>query len=263
MRAKKVIIKIFLSVIFALGFAVFLAPVFTNIINIGNAAGMTVCAALFGLTVFWSRFYALLQKSAACRRISAVILSVAAALLILAAVISVFMVTAANSPPSGGSTVIILGCKVRGETPSLMLYHRAMAAYKYLEANPDAVCIASGGQGADELISEAECIRRILTEKGIADERIILEDKSTSTDENIRFSAQKMEEYGISGSIAIVTSEYHQLRAKMIAGKYGLESYSISARTAVYLLPTYWLREWFGVCYQFVFGGTAANVQNT
>lgn len=254
MSVKKVIIRIFFAIIFVLGFMVFLAPVFTNIINIGNIAGMAVCAALFGLTVFWNRFYSLFQKSAACRGISAVILSVAAALLILAAVISVFMISAANSPPKGSSTVIILGCKVRGETPSLMLHYRVMAACNYLKENPDAICIASGGQGADELISEAECIKRILVQNGIAEERIILEDKSTSTDENIRFSAEKMKEQGISGSVTIVTSEYHQLRAKMIAEKYGLESYAISSNTALYLLPTYWLREWFGVCYQFFFG---------
>ncbi|MDE5859406.1 MAG: YdcF family protein, partial [Oscillospiraceae bacterium] len=197
---------------------------------------------------------ALLSESRALRVTAVVILSIGAVFAVLAAVISVFMVNAAHSYPSGSSTVIVLGCKVRGETPSLMLGQRINAAYRYLEANPDAVCIASGGQGADELISEAECIKRVLVEKGIAEERIILEDKSTSTDENIRFSAEKMNEYGISGSITIVTSEYHQLRAKMIADKYGLESYAISSNTAFYLLPTYWLREWFGVVYQFLFG---------
>lgn len=253
MRAK-VLIKIFLAAIFALGFIVFLAPAFTNIINIGSLAGMAVCAVLFCLTVFWSRFYVLFQKSAACRRISLVLLAIAAALAILAAVISVFMIKAANSAPNGSSTVIVLGCKVRGDVPSLMLGQRITAAYCYLEANPDAICIASGGQGADELISEAECIKRVLVERGIAEERIILEDKSTSTDENIRFSAGKMEEYGISGSVTIVTNEFHQLRASMIADKYGLDSGAVSVRTTTYLLPTYWLREWFGVVYQFLFG---------
>lgn len=254
MPVKKVIIRSFFAVIFVLGFLVFLAPVFTNIINIGNIAGMTVCAALLGLTVFWSKLFSLFQKSAACRRIFLAVIAAAAVLAILAAVISVFMVSAANSPPRGSSTVIILGCKVRGETPSLMLHYRVMAACEYLKENPDAICIASGGQGADELISEAECIKRILVQNGISEERIILEDKSTSTDENIRFSAEKMKEQGISGSVTIVTSEYHQLRAKMIADKYGLESYAVSSNTALYLLPTYWLREWFGVVYQFLFG---------
>ncbi|MGN0675457.1 MAG: YdcF family protein [Oscillospiraceae bacterium] len=179
---------------------------------------------------------------------------IAVLLIILAAVISVFMISSANSPPTGNTTVIILGCKVRGETPSLMLSKRISAAYDYLKENPETMCIVSGGQGSDEFISEAECMKRVLVEKGISPDRIIMEDCSTSTDENIRFSIAKMEEYGLTGGVTIVTSEYHQLRAKMIANDYGLESSSISAQTAWYLLPTYWLREWFGVTYKFLFG---------
>ena len=254
MTVKKVLLRIVFTAVFVVGFLIFLAPVFTNILNIGNAAGMFVCAAFAVVSAFWGKVSALLHESRALRVTAVVILSIGAVLAVLAAVISVFMVNAANSSPSGSSTVIVLGCKVKGEVPSLMLGQRITAAYRYLEANPDAVCIASGGQGADELISEAECIKRVLVEKGIPEERIILEDKSTSTDENIRFSIEKMTEYGISGSVTIVTNEFHQLRARMIADKYGLETYSVSARTARYLLPTYWLREWFGVVYQFLFG---------
>ncbi len=131
---------------------------------------------------------------------------------------------------------------------------RIMTAKRYLEKEPSAICVVSGGQGSDELISEAECMKRVLMENGISEDRIIMEERSTSTDENIRFSLEKLKERGISGPVTIVTNEFHQLRAQMIAESYGLESYSLSAPTAKYLLPTYWLREWFGVCYQFVFG---------
>lgn len=97
-------------------------------------------------------------------------------------------------------------------------------------------------------------MKRVLTEKGIAESRIIMEDKSESTEENIRFSLEKIKEYGLTENVTIVTSEFHQLRAKMIAEKYGLNVSSVSAPTAWYLIPTYWLREWFGVTYQFLFG---------
>lgn len=254
-KTVKKVLKILFALIFALGFLLFLAPVFTKIINIGNIAGMTVCAALSCISLLWDRLFVLFRENGVFRKISIAVMAIAAVLIILAAVISFFMVRAANSQPKGDCTVIVLGCKVRGETPSSMLYYRAMSAYRYLEANPSAVCIASGGQGADELISEAECVKRILLEKGIAEERIILEDKSTSTDENIRFSLQKMEEYSISGNVALATNEFHQLRAQMIAESYGVESFSLTSHTLDYLLPTYWLREWFGVTYQFLFGG--------
>ncbi len=244
---------IFFALLWAAGFAVFLAPVSAGIINIGNAAGMFVCAVLFFLSVFWNRFFRFMSGHKAVR-VAFIAIVMSALLLAVLAVISVFMTLAANRPPDGNTTVIVLGCKVRGEEPSLMLRQRIMTAYRYLDQNPSAMCIVSGGQGADELISEAESMKRVLVEQGISEDRIILEDRSTGTDENIRFSIEKMNEYGISGSVTIVTNEFHQLRAKLIADKYGLESYSVSARTSLWLLPTYWLREWFGVCYQIVFG---------
>lgn len=247
------IIRACLSLLFAAGFVVFLLPALDGIINIGNVTGMLICAALFFLSVFRERIFPLIKAHMPLRIISIAVLIITVLLMILAAIISVFMIRAANSPPKGNTTVIILGCKVRGETPSLMLMQRIMTAKRFLENNPDTMCIVSGGQGSDEFISEAECMKRVLSENGIPEERIIMEDRSTGTDENIRFSIEKMKEYGISGSVTIVTSEFHQLRAKMIAEDYGLESYSVSAHTAKYLLPTYWLREWFGVCYRFLF----------
>lgn len=253
MLTKGTLLRTCLAVLFAVGFIIFLLPVFTGIINIGNAAGMAICTMLFFITIFWNKLLVLLCENKALR-ITAVIISVLAVLVfIVATVISVFMLSAVNSPPPKNSTVIILGCKVKGERPSLMLNKRINAAYEYLSANPDAMCIVSGGQGSDELISEAECMKRVLVEKGIAKERIIMEDKSTSTDENLRFSLEIMQKNGLNGSVTIVTSEFHQLRAKMIASNYHLKSYAVSAPTAWYLLPTYWVREWFGVTYQFIF----------
>lgn len=254
MMSKGTLIRVCLAILFAVGFLTFLAPVFTGIVNIGNIVGMSVCTVLLIITAFWTKLFSLLCTHKALRIAAIAVVIIGILLVILAAVISAFMISAANSAPPSNTTVIILGCKVRGEAPSLMLNKRIMAAYGYLSENPEAMCIVSGGQGSDEFISEAECMKRVLVENGISEDRIIMEDLSTSTDENIQFSLKKMEEYGLKGSTAIVTSEFHQLRAKMIAEKYGLETYSISAQTAWYLLPTYWLREWFGVTYQFIFG---------
>lgn len=243
-----------LELFFIAGFLIFLVPVFSGILNIGNISGMAACVVLFLLTLFRNRFFELFRSNGIVRGISVTIAVLAAAFVILAVIVSVKMISAMNSMPEGNSTLIVLGCKVRGEAPSLMLRKRIMAAHGYLSENPDALCIASGGQGSDELISEAECIKRVLVENGISPDRIILEDRSTSTDENIRFSLEKMRENGLSGSITIVSSEYHQLRASMIGKKYGAEVSAIPSETAWWLLPTYWLREIFGVVYQFVFG---------
>ena len=254
MVTKGTLLRTCLAVLFAVGFAIFLfPPVFSGVFfNIGNTAGMLACAALFFTTIYWSKLIVLLSENKVFRITAIIITAIAVVLVILAIVISVFMLSAVNLPPPENTTVIILGCKVKGDRPSLMLSKRINAAYEYLSENPSAMCIVSGGQGSDEIMSEAECMKRELVKKGIVEERIIMENKSTSTDENLRFSLEKMQENGLSESVTIVTSEFHQLRAKMIASEYFPESYAVSAPTAWYLLPTYWVREWFGVTYQFV-----------
>ena len=133
-----------------------------------------------------------------------------------------------------------------------MLDKRIEAAYEYLSENPDVICIASGGKGDDEPMSEAECIRQGLIRRGIAPDRIILEDKSVNTYENIRNSLAILDSIGAQRRAVIVTSEFHQLRASMISEKHGLESYSVSSRTYLPLLPSYWIREWFAVAYEWV-----------
>ncbi len=252
-KNKGAIMRILLILIFILGFGVFLAPVFTGILNLGNIFGMGVFSLLTALTIFWSKLKPLWEHK--WIRVAVIaILIIAFILFILAVIISVLMVKYAHSPPPDENTVIVvLGCKVRGEVPSGMLSYRTYAAYNYLKDHPDVIVIVSGGQGADELISEAECMKRILVKKGISENRIIMEDKSTNTFENISFSKKIMDEYGFNCPITIATNEFHQFRAKTIAEKQGLEVYSLSAPTMAFLLPTYWIREIFGNAYEIVF----------
>jgi len=97
-------------------------------------------------------------------------------------------------------------------------------------------------------------MKEYLVGRGISDERIIMEDKSESTYENLKFSYEIIEQNKLNRKITIVTDAYHQLRAEMIASDMGIESYNISAKTSWGLVPTYWVREWFGIVYQFMFG---------
>ncbi len=137
--------------------------------------------------------------------------------------------------------IIVLGAKVNGITPSLSLRHRIDSAASYLKENPNVKVIVSGGQGHDEDISEAECMRRELIEKGISPDRIITEDKSTSTDENIAFSLPLMEE---GASFGVVTNNFHVWRAIRIAEKQsGQEVCAISAPYPNALILHYMARE--------------------
>ncbi len=234
-----------------IGFAVFLAPVFTGILNAGNAVGMAFFAAAAVLLLNRRSLLTLMDAHKSVRIVFAAAASLTAALFIGAVIISVFMIKAAGNKPENPSAFIVLGCRVKGERPSLMLQKRIDAAYRYLMLYPDAVCVLSGGQGNDELISEAECMFRGLTAKGISPERLIKEDRSTNTYENILFSRKLLEDKGISGEAAIVSNEFHLCRASLIAKKQGLETTSVSAPTSLFLLPTYWVRDCLGVAYEF------------
>lgn len=145
------------------------------------------------------------------------------------------------------------GCKVYGERPSITLEERLKAALKYLNANPDSACIVSGGQGADETISEAECMYLYLVNNGIAPDRIYKEDKSTTTRENLAFSYEIIKEHGLEEQIAIATNNFHEYRAGKVADSLGLEHGAVSGDTALWLLPTYYARELLAILYEWVF----------
>ena len=154
--------------------------------------------------------------------------------------------------------VIVLGCEVKGDQPSRMLTARLETAIAWLQDHPDVYCVVSGGTGEDEVISEAECMYRYMTAHGIAPERIIREDRSGSTRENISFSLQKLQEAGLlpaSGSmegaqIAVVTNEFHTCRALCIAKNLGVQAGSVPAPSPWWLFPTFYVRELYGLLYQ-------------
>ena len=146
-----------------------------------------------------------------------------------------------------------MGCKVYGERASLSLLERLEAAYDYLEENPEADCVVSGGQGPDEVISEAECMYRWLVEKGIDPSRIYKEDKSTSTEENIAFSKDIIEENGLFQKVVVITSEYHTYRAGVIAENNNLVWGAHPGKTAIWLFPTYYVRELYAILAEWIF----------
>lgn len=150
---------------------------------------------------------------------------------------------------------VVLGAAVNGETPTLSLVERMTAAEDYLKAHPKAKAVLSGGQGPGETISEAEAMRRWLVKKGVSENRLILEDKSHTTEQNIANSLVKIGADGgdPTGSVAIVTSEYHLCRAKLFAERAGAEPEGIAARTGWPVLRlNYFIREAFGMAYLWI-----------
>lgn len=151
-------------------------------------------------------------------------------------------------------TVIVLGCQVISGRPSIMLRDRIDAACDYLLTHPDTVCVASGGMDDNEDITEAQCIFNELVRRGIAPERIYREERSSSTAENLAFSAAVIADNGLSAHVAIASDNFHQLRAALFARRNGLEPCSLGCRTLWFLSPGYWAREVVGVAAAFVRG---------
>ena len=152
---------------------------------------------------------------------------------------------AADRPADGQNcTVVVLGCQVsaNGE-PTVMLRDRIDAAYDYLSAHPESRCVASGGQNDNEPISEAACIRNTLAARGIDPDRILLEDRSRSTEENLRFTAEIIRQQGLNPRVAIASDNFHQLRASVWARRCGLEAESLGCASWWPLGPGYWARE--------------------
>lgn len=156
-------------------------------------------------------------------------------------------------PMDGADYLIILGAKVNGTQPSLILKYRIEAGIEYLRQNPDTMVIASGGQGADEGISEAQCIQQELIQAGIEPERILLEERSTSTKENLLYSSEFLQKEGV--SVVVTTTDFHIFRAVQLAKKCGYTNVSSnSAKSVWWLIPTNYTREFFAILKDFFCG---------
>ena len=235
----------------------FLLPfMVAGILNIGNITGIVV-ALLFTLYMIFmpmvNEWLNALWQMGNMKWVLSGCGALVVGIAILAIVETGCIISANMKAPAENATAVVLGCRVYGERASLSLVERLEAARAYLEENPEASCVVSGGQGPGENISEAECMYRWLVAKGIDASRIYKEDKSTSTEENIGFSKKVIEENGLNEKIAIVTSEYHSYRATMIAEKCELSCGTASGQTAIWLFPTYYVRELYAILAEWIF----------
>ncbi len=222
----------------------------------------TIGLVLFGIAVIVGIFHILNRykvnnpkRAKGMKIFLCSLISLALAVLI---VIEIPIISAARTDKEPEAPyLIVLGAGVNGTRPSLSLLNRLDAALWYLEAYPEAKTIVSGGQGPGEDITEAECMRRWLEDKGIAAQRIIMEDMATSTQENIKHSLELIEKDGgdPQGKVAIVSSEYHLYRAKYMAKALGCSPLGVAGKTNYPILRlNYFIREAAAVAYMWVFG---------
>ena len=139
----------------------------------------------------------------------------------------------ATAPP-GMDYLVVLGASVYADGPSPALTRRVNAVANCLDQHPDAVIIASGGQGDNEPVSEARCIRDELVRRGVDPVRIVMEDKSTNTWENMVYSKALMDRSD--AAVAVVTNNYHVWRSLRLARRAGLTN--VHGIAAEYTGPT-------------------------
>lgn len=152
--------------------------------------------------------------------------------------------------------LIVLGAQVKKTVPSKALRLRLDKAYAYLQEHADTIAVLSGGQGSGEEIAEADCMYQYLTERGIPGERLLLENRSTTTRENLIYSAQviaesRKEQSGEqiwNESVGLVSNNFHIYRAVKLAEKVGYRDVcGIAAPSDWKLQIHYMVREYFAV----------------
>ena len=151
--------------------------------------------------------------------------------------------------PQNPDYIIVLGAGLRGKTPSLTLLDRLRKCLEYANENEEVVIIVTGGQGKGEDITEASAMKKYLVDRGIDESRIVKEEKSTSTVENIKFAKKIMEDMDGKSvhSAVIISNRFHLLRAKAIAREFKIIPYGMPSATRVYLAPKYYVREYFAM----------------
>ena len=163
-----------------------------------------------------------------------------------------------GTPHDSVDYLLVLGAKVRVTGPSASLWDRIYGAEAYLKSHPNTIAIVSGGQGDDEPWPEAGAMYSELVNLGIEPERIWIEDKATSTWENINFALDLIEEKTGSrpDTLGILSSEYHLFRASLFAKECGIGFVGVPARTSrMGQTINHFMREVAGVWHFLLLGG--------
>lgn len=146
--------------------------------------------------------------------------------------------------------IIVLGSGLVGDKiPPLLAQRLEKGLLYYRKYNQQPTIIVSGGQGSDETISEAQAMANYLIQKGLPQDKLLLEDQSTTTYENLLFSKRLLGEHTPKKpSFLVVTNSFHSLRAGIYMRQLRLRGRSIGSKTAFYYLPSAWIRETAGLC---------------
>jgi len=147
--------------------------------------------------------------------------------------------------------VIVLGAGIKEDgSPTLSLVNRLERSITYAAQYPGTTIVVSGGQGSNEPMPEAQAMAQYLSSRGVEANRIIIEDKSTSTMENFKYSKELI---GDQKEIAFITNDFHIFRSSILAGRNGFKAYGYGTPTPAVVLVNSYIREFFALFKSLVF----------
>lgn len=147
--------------------------------------------------------------------------------------------------------IIVLGSGLLGDAVPPLLAARLTTGYqaftKLTTRHPEAKLVVSGGQGPGESVPEAQAMAADLYDRGLDHNAILLEAQSRTTEQNLRFSQQRLADQGITGPVTLVTSDYHAFRGALLMRRLGIAGQAVGAPTARYYRPSAMIREYVAI----------------
>lgn len=221
-------------------------------INMGVIGTLALGVILMLIGALWKKVKAITSYKAG-KIAKYIILSVFILWLILLSFITIY--GKIDNVEYNEDAVIVLGCGIKGENVSAILSYRLDKSVEYYNKNKNAVIVVTGGQGPQEDITEAEAMKKYLIEKGIPKEKIIKEEKATSTTENMLNSKKILDEkFKNDYKVTIITNNFHIYRASRIAKKAGLNATHYNAKNKWDTIIANYIRETMGVAKYWILG---------
>ncbi len=227
-----------------------------------NLLGIAISVVWGAANVFWLRGGSMLRSMNVPTRYARVAESLGAVAisfgvcLLLSTIVCAWLASW-HRPSHHADYLVILGCGLRKDgTPCPLLAGRVDKAHAFDQRRIDAgeapaTYVPSGGQGPDEVMSEAQSMANYLVSKGVPAERIVLEDRSTTTRENMLYSREAIERHAKRDvsqvSVAFSTTNYHVFRGYVCAHRAGMAVEGMGSRTRAYFWPNAFLREFAGL----------------
>lgn len=253
---KKKIVKILILLLSFVVTLFYIGPLITTgDHSIGVILGLGFALLLVLYVIFFDKVNKLVAGICKKKILSSIIIFVLCACIGIGGVTFSNIIKYSQTSQTTTEYAILLGCKVNGSQPGVFLRARINTAYDYLNKNPNSKIILSGGQGNNEDISEAQCMYNTLIDKGISPDRMLLEDNSTSTEENFMYSKDLMKQKGIDlTEITVITNDFHEYRASKYAQRFGIKTYSYPCKTPWNGYMPFATREVIAVIFQIYLG---------